>query len=221
MATLAIGLLWLAFAATHMTLSSRRLRPTLVARLGEQRFLGVYSAIAFATLVPLVWVYLVNRHEGPLLWLVPLGAIARWALYLGMGVGFTLLVCGLLQPSPALVGREGRDEIRGVHRITRHPVFMGAGIFGLLHLPVNGFASDVAFFAGFPLFAVVGCLHQDRRKLATAGDGYRAWHAHTPFLPFTGRGTGRGLRELPPAGVAGGIALTVALRLLHGPLFFS
>ncbi|MBW2282381.1 MAG: NnrU family protein, partial [Deltaproteobacteria bacterium] len=35
--------LWIAFAATHMGLSSVRLRPALLARLGEQGFLAAYS----------------------------------------------------------------------------------------------------------------------------------------------------------------------------------
>jgi uncharacterized membrane protein len=106
-----------------------------------------------------------------------------------------------------------------VHLLTRHPVFMGAGIFGALHLLGMGFASDVAFWAGFPLFALIGCAHQDRRKLATEGADYRAWHERTPFLPFTGRETLRGLRELSPLAIPIGVALATVLRLLHGPLF--
>jgi uncharacterized membrane protein len=217
-AVLAIVALWIAFAASHMALSSLRLRPALVARLGEGPFVGVYSALAFLFFVPLVWVYLAHRHGGPLLWAIPLGPLATWLLYAVMAVAWVLVVAGSIQPSPASLG--GKDtQVRGVHRLTRHPVFMGVGLFGLLHCVFMGFASDVAFFAGFPLFALAGCAHQDRRKLASAGDAYRAWHAETPFLPFTGAGTLRGLRELPPAAVAGGLALTVALRLLHGPLF--
>jgi uncharacterized membrane protein len=96
---------------------------------------------------------------------------------------------------------------------------MGLGLFGALHLCVMGFASDVAFWAGFPLFAVIGCAHQDRRKLATGGDAYRAWHADTPFLPFTGRATLRGLRETSPLVIAIGVALATGMRLLHAPLF--
>jgi uncharacterized membrane protein len=93
------------------------------------------------------------------------------------------------------------------------------GLFGLLHLLVMGFASDVAFWSGFLLFALIGCAHQDRRKLAAEGPAYRAWHEETPFLPFTGRETLRGLRELPRLAIPTGVALAVGLRLLHGPLF--
>ncbi|MCU0669212.1 MAG: NnrU family protein [Myxococcota bacterium] len=218
-----IVLLWLLFAATHMTLSSRRLRPRLVAALGERGFLGVYSLVAITIFVALVWRYWAHRHAGALLYTPPaLGVAGLWTLYVLQGVAWTLVVAGNVSPSPVTVGLpEARraKQARGVHRITRHPLFMGVGLFGALHLLVMGFASDVAFFAGFPLFAILGCAHQDRRKLATEGPAYRAWHAGTPFLPFTGRDTLRGLREIPPLAIGIGIATTVLLRWLHGPLF--
>ena len=83
---------------------------------------------------------------------------------------------------------------------------------------MNGYASDVAFFAGFPLFALAGCWHQDRRKLATDPE-FRAFWEQTPFLPFAGRRTLRGLRELSPIALGIGVVLTVFLRWYHGALF--
>lgn len=221
---LAIGLLWLLFAATHMGLSSLRLRPRLVAALGERAFQGLYSLLALAIFVPLVWFYLGHRHEGALLWVTAPGALGRWALYVLQGVAWSLVAAGLVQPSPVALGvpeAQRPREARGIHRVTRHPVFMGFGLAGALHLvsPGNGFASDVAFWIGFPLFAVVGSLHQDRRKLATGGEAYHAWHRGTAFLPFTGRESLRGLGELPAFAIPLGIALAVGLRWLHGPLF--
>lgn len=218
-----IVLLWLLFAATHMVLSSRRLRPKLVATLGERGFLGVYSLVAIVIFVALVWRYMGHRHEGALLYTpLPLGVAGLWVLYVLQGVAWTLVVAGNFSPSPVTVGLpESRraKQARGVHRITRHPLFMGVGLFGALHLLVMGFATDVAFWAGFPLFAIAGCAHQDRRKLATEGSEYRAWHAGTPFLPFTGRDSLRGLREIPPLAMVLGVATTVLLRWLHGPVF--
>lgn len=216
--TFSIVALWSGFALSHMALSSLRLRPKLVAALGPGPFQGLYSLLAFAFFVPLCWVYLENRHEGAWLWSVALGPALRWALYLAMGVAFVLIVAGALQPSPAAVGSK-TTGVRGVHRITRHPVFMGLALFGLLHLVPNGFASDVAFFGGFPLFTLLGCWHQDRRKLAEGSETFRSFHAQTPFLPFTGRDTLQGLRELSPAALGIGAALSVLLRLAHPWLF--
>ncbi len=219
-ATGLIVLLWVVFAATHMVPSSLRWRPRLVGALGERAFMGLYSVVSLAVFVPLVSIYLDNRHDGPLLWSLSIGPVLRWILYVPMGAAFVLVVGGLVEPNPgSLVGRD--TTVRGIHRITRHPLLMGFGLFGLVHLPWNGFASDVAFFAGFPLFVLIGCAHQDRRKLSTQGEAYRAWHAATPFLPFTGGETLRGLRELRPMSLVLGVLVTIGTRLLHGPLFWG
>ena len=217
--TVTIVALWLTFALTHMGLSSLRVREALVTRIGEAPFLGLYSVVALAAFVPLVWTYFAHKHAGTILWLIPLSQPLRWGIYCAMGVAFVLMVSGLVRPSPA--GMVPTDSTpRGALRITRHPLFMGLGIFGLLHLIPNGSAADVAFFGGFPLFAVIGCWHQDRRKLASGLASYQAFYARTPFLPFTGGDTAVGLRELPAAIIVGGIGLTVVLRYFH-PRWFG
>lgn len=208
---------WVAFAGTHMALSSLRLRPALVARLGERGFQGLYSLVALATFVPLVRAYYQHKHAGPLLWSftgVPGVRLAAFAL---MGVAATLVVAGLVQPSPASMAG-GKAEVRGVARITRHPLLMGFGVWGVAHLLVASVnAAELAFFGGFPLFAALGCAHQDRRKLVTVGERYRAFHDATPFLPFTRAGALAGLREKPvPVAIAAGVALAFGLRQAHG-----
>ncbi len=219
MAVAGIVALWIAFAATHMGLSSLRLRPRLVAALGPGGFLGLYSLIALAIFVPMVSIYFQNKHAGPHLWY--LGAIPgmRWAVYIGMAVALVLAVAGLIRPSPATI-LSSSTEVAGVYRITRHPLFMGAALFGLLHLLVASVnAAELAFFGGFPVFALAGCAHQDRRKLAGADEGFRSFHDQTPFLPFTGRDTPRGIAEMPVALLIG-VAVTVLLRWFH-PVWFG
>lgn len=127
----------------------------------------------------------------------------------------------IVSPSPVSISAacDKPVEVRGINFITRHAVFMAAGLFGLIHLIPNGFASDVAFFAGFPIFAIVGGLHQDQRKLITDAERYSAFHAATPLIPFSGKETLRGLRELSPIAYGAGIGLAVALRYFHAQLF--
>lgn len=205
--------LWMLFAATHMALSSQRLRPRLVARLGARGFQGAYSLLALAIFVPLVWSYYAHKHAGPYLWDLAKLPGVRWVGTAAMGAAIVLVVAGLVQPSPASM-RPGKPVVRGVARITRHPLLMGLGLWGVAHLllaMVN--ASELAFFGGFPIFAVVGCDHQDKRKLATLGESYRAYVAATPFLPFSSLSFARGLVEMPmPIAVAAGIALAWTLR---------
>jgi len=215
---LALALLWLGFGGSHVLLSSVRLRPRLVSSLGALPFLGVYSLVAFAFFVPLVWLYFTHRHAGPLLWAPGVGEVGRWVIYAGMAVAFVLFVSSLLQPGPAALVA-GPATPRGVYRITRHPQNMGIALFGALHLVPNGFATDVAFFGGLAAFAVLGSWHQDRRKRVQGPPGYAAFAAATPFLPFTGRETLQGLRELSPLAVALGVGATWLVRHFHARWF--
>lgn len=218
---LTIVFLWLVFAISHILLSSLKFRPRVVGLLGEKGFMGVYSVIALATFVPMVSVYFGNKHSGPLLWSIAISPSIEIGLTLVMGVAVILLVAGVMTPSPIsmAVAPDQRVSVRGVHYITRHGVFMALGLFGLAHLVPNGFASGVAFFSGFPIFAIVGCLHQDRRKLVTDAKRYAEFHAATPLVPFTGRQTLRGLREISPVVYGVGIGLAIMLRYFHAQWF--
>ncbi len=93
--------LWIAFAATHMGLSSLRLRPRLLERLGERGLLGVYSLVALVLFVSLVRLYASHKHVGPELW--SLGELpgVRVIMAVGMMVALVLAVAGMLTPSPA------------------------------------------------------------------------------------------------------------------------
>ena len=213
--TAVIVVLLLLFASSHMLLSSRPIRAGLVARLGDKRFLAAYSLVAFAIFVPLVYYYIAHRHAGLLVWSIPDSDAVEFVLVLANVIGFVLLVAGVVTPSPAAVTGAPLDEPRGVHRITRHAVFMGMGIWALAHLIANGYASDIAFFGGIILFVLVGSWHQDRRKLAGGDERFERFHAGTAFIPFTGRAALRGLMELPPLAVVIGVAVALVARYLH------
>ena len=215
--TVRILALWLGFAGSHLALSSLPVRRRIVGGIGEMPFRGLYSLVAFAFFIPLVWTYFGHKHAGPWLWMLPHTTLLRWTVYAGMGVAFVLVVAGFARPSPAAIV-PGDPKPRGVYRITRHPVLMGAGLFGLVHLLPNGSAADVAFFAGFPLFALIGCAHQDRRKLAT-DPGFRRFYEATAFLPFTGRSALQGVRELLPTVAGIGILVAVVVRYFHASWF--
>jgi len=216
-ATLIVLLLWIGFAGGHLLLSSLTVRHTLVARLGEQRFRGLYSLVAFAFFIPLVWVYSAHRHSGPWLWAWR-GTSVHWVMYPGMALAFVLLVASLVRPSPASVV-PGEATPKGAFRITRHPLLMAIALFGLLHLLPNGSTTDIVFFGGFVTFSLIGARHQDERKLATNAAGFRPFYEATPFLPFTGGNTMLGLREMSPFVVAAGVAAAVVVRTFHASWF--
>lgn len=222
--SMAIALLWAAFGVTHVWLSSENVRPRLVNRLGEQGYKGVYSLVALATFVPLVWVFLANKHAGPQLWMTlgpPLAAslLSQAIMALALVLFVSALMPGSAPPS-SMVAR-GRARVGGVVRITRHPTFSAFALFGVAHLLTNGSLGDVLFFAGFPVFAWFGARHQDERKAGERQD-YREMMAVTSIVPFAAIAAGRQrlvLNELPLAGIGAGLVLTVVLRLYHGALF--
>ena len=220
--TMTIAALWVAFAVTHMVMSSIRFRPQLAAWL-SWGFQAVYSVIALGLFIPLCTIYFSNKHSGPLLYALPLTPWVRGGIFVGMGVAFILLFAGLLTPSPTSISAQASDgtpaEPKGVHFITRHALFMSMALFGILHLIANGFASDVAFFAGFPLFVLIGTFHQDQRKLALEPERYRAFYEATPWIPFTGRSTLRGLREISKPAVVLGLLTLLVVRHFHSRLF--
>jgi uncharacterized membrane protein len=213
-----IALLWAAFTASHVGLSSLRVRPRLVEALGEVGFLGLYSVVALAIFVPAMWLYFGHKHEGPALWVLPRGPLLSWTLYLAMVVALVFLVSSFVNPSPAGMAPASATP-HGVHWLTRHPLVMAFAVFALAHLLPNGFASDVAFFGGFAAFALLAAAHQDARKRIAGPPGYGEFAAATPFFPFTGSQTARGLRELSKLALAGGILLAILIRYFHSSWF--
>jgi uncharacterized membrane protein len=179
--------LWVLFGGTHLVLSSAKVRPLLIGRLGLGPFLGLYSLVAFATLIPLCWYYGLHKHTGPQLWKIFGGAY----LYLPvrdlqlalMGFAFVLLVAGLVSRPPSGMIVSGPPQAYGITRITRHPTFAAISLFGLSHCLVNGSLSDVIFFGGFAVFPWVGAWHQDTRKVVEV-PGYAQFKEVTSFIPF-------------------------------------
>lgn len=180
-------LLWqLAFLLTHLIPSHPPVRAWLVGRLGTLGFLTAYSLLSFVTFVPPTLVWWENRHGGPELWhLRELPGVTHGAELLAL-LGFALLFGGVVKPPPSSLTATMRHlpvKVAGMTRITRHPLFMGLSLWAVAHLLVNGNATDVAFWGGFPVVTLVGCLHQDWRK-AQADPAYAAFVKETSFLPF-------------------------------------
>ena len=213
---------WLAFGATHTILSSLRLRPHFIARLGARGFQGLYSLVAFATFIPLVMVYFANKHSGPPLWnLAAIPGVRPLAIALS-GLAVVLLVLAFAQPSPTGLLPGVPRRARGVTRITRHALFMAITLWALAHLLVNGFLSDVLFFGGFFVYGLYGSHHQDIRKQADGGADMAAFYAETSLLPFGAILSGRNrlvLSEIPIVGMILGVGAAVLLYTYHQQLF--
>jgi len=214
---------WLAFAGSHLLLSSLRVRRTLVGLVGgEGPFAGLYSLVALAFFVPLVWTFSRHFHEGPLLWSMrDIPAVHAGAMILS-ALGLTLVVAALAQPSATGMDPRAVPRARGLSRITRHPLFAGLALWGLAHVLVNGFLVDVLFFGGFLVFGVVGATHQDSRKLTEQAQRLGPFYDETSLFPFGAILTRRNrlvLSELPWLALAIGALIAVVVYLLHPVLF--
>jgi len=213
---------WGAFAGTHIVLSSLTVRTRLVARLGDKTFRGLYSLIAFATLIPLVWVYLGNRHAGGLVWnLAAVPGVRPLAMLLAV-LSVAMIVAGVAQPSPALAGMKQAGGARGLTRITRHPLFMGIALWALSHLLLNGSLTDVLFFGGLLAFSLAGAAHQDSRKRTIEQERLGQFLAESSFWPFGAVIAGRNRviwRELPWVALAIGAGAAIGIYALHSWAF--
>ena len=213
---------WLAFAGAHLVLSSRGMRPVLVRRLGAQGFQGVYSLVVLVLFVLLVRAWWPARHTGPLLWsFAGVPGVRELAIVLAF-TGIALVGLSFFQPSPVIPVPGLPTSARGLTRITRHPLFVGLGLWGIGHILVNGFLSDVVFFGGFPAFSWVGGLHQDSRRRAEEGSRLRAFYEETSVVPFGAILRGRNrlvLAEIPVVGLLVAVALAAALYAFHDQLF--
>jgi protein-S-isoprenylcysteine O-methyltransferase Ste14 len=138
--------------------------------------------------------------------------------------GFLLMVPALvIYPSlpAALFGRSVRGP-RGIERITRHPFFAGTALFALAHALLAPHAIGIVFFGGLALLAILGSRHQDGKLLANRGAAYADYLAATSAIPFAAIVAGRQRivwKELPLAGMGGGLALALMLRHWHEAIF--
>ena len=221
--TVTVSLWWLATIAGHLVLSSNGARRRLGQALGERGFSGVYSLVALATFVPLGIVYARARHTGDLWWNG--SNVSSVPTFVLMALGLFMLTQSLFRPAPSAMGKGASATIAalGVTRITRHPLSMGFWFFGVAHMIVNGFATDLVFFGGWVVFVTLTTWHQDSRKRAASADYARFW-SETSFVPFVAMLRGQqslvtALRELKFLAVLVAAALFVLLVYFHNAWF--
>lgn len=219
---------WLMFGGTHTVLSHPPIRDRLVARLGDWGFVVLYSLVALATFVPLVWSFFANRVATP----IPLPVLVKvptvaWVTVVLMFVALNLMLLGFTSPNPVSTltgpasGSPGSGAV-GALRITRHPAFMGVALAGFAHLLVNSAAIDRVFFGGMALYSVLGCAHQDWRRKRSGGPELARFYAETSFFPFVAILQGRNrlvLGELRPIVLAGAAIAFLLLFISHHRLF--
>jgi uncharacterized membrane protein len=212
----------LGFALSHLLMSHGAIRESLVAKLGQWPFRGIYSLVSFLTLGPAAVLWWQNRHLGPVLWELNPWVERGIALVL-MLVAIELIVLMLANPSPASM-MPGSYEPRGILRVTRHPMNMGFALFGLAHMLANGTVGDVAFFGSFIVIGIVGPYHLDTRLKKERGEDFAEFCHQTSVIPFFAIARGRTkfkADEISFPLFLIGVVLYVVLVIFHGRFFGS
>jgi uncharacterized membrane protein len=206
----------------HPLVAGSALRDTLVRRLGERGFRGVFALLSLAA-----FGWLLASYAGTPcvpLWVVP--APLYYLPILVVPPAFALLAGAFTVPNPTAAGGERAlervDAARGVLRITRHPFLVAVAAWALVHVVVNANLASSLFFGSFFLTALVGTRDIDRKRARLHPEAFAHFRSQTSVLPFLAILRGRNrlvLRELVVP-LAVGAVLTTALLLLHETWFY-
>lgn len=210
------------FVGAHVGIASTPIRAQIVASVGERAYTILYSLVAAVTLGWLIIAYGRAPHE-PLL---PTGTALRALPLVTMPVILLLLVGGLTAPNPTAVGQapdpDAPEPVRGMLRVTRHPLMWAIGLWALTHLLATGDQASVLFFGSFAALALGGTFLLDAKHTARNRPGWGVFLQRTSNLPLLA------IVERRQRFVAGEIglkvpavaaALYIALLVAHGWLF--
>ncbi|MGM0569538.1 NnrU family protein [Marinobacter sp.] len=146
MGILVLGLI--VFLGIHsLSIVNEPLRNRMVQSMGEGAFKGIYSLIAVAGLVLIVWGYGAARLEPVMLYNPP-----AWLRHLAM-----LL---LVPVFPLLFAAYFPGRIS---RTLKHPMLVAVKLWAVAHLLANGMVHDVLLFGAFLAWAVVDRISLKRR----------------------------------------------------------
>ena len=197
------------FVGTHL-LMSHPLREPLARRLGPRGFTAAYSAVSFATFIPLI---LARRNVGPEQWLWQ-PSDALWIVAALLMLVASVLLVGSFVKNPAMETMTNPGAHipapRGVFRITRHPMMWGFALWGFAHLMVHPQPSAMVVAVAIILLALVGAAGQDVKKRKLLGERWAEWEARTSYLPFA-----RGAASPGWTALLGGVLLFLVATWLH------
>ncbi|MGK5051290.1 NnrU family protein [Janthinobacterium sp. RB2P8] len=127
-------------------------RSAQLARLGEKRWKGLYSLVAFVGLGLIIWGYALARQQPQVLWTPPTGLRHASAL---------LMLFSLILLAAANVPRNR------IKTWVHHPMLLGTQLWAVAHLLANGNVADVLLFGGFLVWSSIDLYAAVQRDRAT------------------------------------------------------
>lgn len=211
----------IAFVGSHFLLS-HPLRAPLVARIGEGPFLGLYSLVAFAILAWVAYAFYMAPKGVPF-W--DGFADGPWAVATLIMLIVSVLFVGSMAKNPAAPHPDGPHDLdrpaTGVFGITRHPMMWAFALWGVAHIIIRPTDANIVLCISIIVLALGGAAMQDHKKERLFGDRWRAWEAHTSYIPFARQVSGAaswGAAAPTLRTVLIGVVVWLALTLVHGSI---
>lgn len=212
-----------AFVVLHL-FPSTPWRRIVTLRLGEGRYLALFSLISLAAFIWLVWAFTSTAY-GDKMWDLPQAWL--WLKAALILFAFVLVAAGYLTPNPSMPGAGkalSSTAAKGVFAITRHPLMWGIAIWAIAHMLSQATSRGILFFGSLAVVALLGAWLQERRKRNELGAPWLDFERRTSFWPFAALIAGRARFSFADLGwwrVAVAVAAWAAVLHFHGYLFGS
>ncbi len=181
----------IAFALVHSYTASAGFKKWAWGYVEPSTYRLIYAAVSAVTVLPLAGIWLLQRGNSPVVYLIPYPY--RWISFLVMLLGAAIAVLSLVQTDvlefmgirSALGGtsKEAGLVTSGIYRFVRHPLYLG----GMLVFWANSEMRlmDLAATAMITAYFVVGSRLEERKLLAEFGGEYSAYmESVSAFLPL-------------------------------------
>ena len=200
----------------HIGIGGAARRAWLTSRVGDRAFRLSFSLASVFALIYLIHAKV--EAEGDYLWTAP--PSVRLALEVAMLPAIWLFLASIAGPNPTLLGSSKAvpTTIRGVQRITRHPMLWAFAIWALVHISVKGDTAALVFFGAFALTALLGMPSIDAKLAAANPDAWATLRASTSIVPFAAivsRRNRLALDEISWVGLGLAAVLWIAAVWLH------
>jgi uncharacterized membrane protein len=199
----------------HRGIAGSRLRPKLVARIGEGGFRGLFAVLSLVSLSWLIYEY----SRAPWEPLLPMPAAFYFVPLAVVPLAFVFFIGAFTVPNPTAVAGEraleSAEAARGMLRVTRHPFLYAVMLWSAAHLLVSSNVAPLLFFGSFFLTAAVGTRDIDRKRARSEGQRWQRFARVTSNLPFAAIAAGRNRLVLGELVLPLAIGLTLAGLMLY------
>lgn len=180
---LPLALAALAWVLLHVVVAGP-LRPQLVRRLGLPTYRGLFSGLSAVALAALIWTY----GGAPYVEFWPASSTLALVPLLFMPVATLLLVGSLRASNPTLAGPDmvlkGELPVRGMTKVTRHPMLWAFSLWAGSHMVANGDAAHWLLGGAILATALNGMFSIDRKRAAQFGEQWQRFREKTSIWPL-------------------------------------